>query len=155
MITYFTGMVCIVPRWVSWNFARTYQEELLKHSEGARKKKIESPPVVGSISSSKVIEKVLEFDTANNRSPLFVYSDATPYVHDNGMFAFIRLVRSGNWKLHLTTLKQFTEYSSLPTTGSIILVWFYYILLRRLPWEHQIPKFFTKSSWMELGYQQE
>ena len=63
---------------------KIYQEKLLKHSERQERKNRESPPVVGSISSSKVIEKVLEFDTANNRSPWFVYSDATPYVNDNG-----------------------------------------------------------------------
>ena len=60
------------------------REVIEAFGEGKKEKNRESPPVVGSISSSKVIEKVLEFDTANNRSPLFVYSDATPYVNDSG-----------------------------------------------------------------------
>ena len=39
---------------------------------------------VGSIRSSKVIKKMLEFDAANNRSPLFVVMQSPLYVHDNG-----------------------------------------------------------------------
>ena len=91
MITLQACMVFIVPNWVSWNFAGTapVSWKFIKRiywsiQRGQERKNRESPPVVGSISSSKVIEKVLEFDTANNRSPWFVYSDATPYVNDNG-----------------------------------------------------------------------
>ena len=64
---------------------------------------------VDGISSSKVIEKMLEFDAANNRSPLFVVMRHYMCMIME-MFAFIRSVRSGNWKLHLITLEQFTKY---------------------------------------------
>jgi len=64
---------------------------------------------VDGISSSKVIEKMLEFNTANNRSPLFVVMRHYRCMIME-MFAFIRSVRSGNWKLHLITLEQFTKY---------------------------------------------
>ena len=64
---------------------------------------------VDGISSSKIIEKMLEFDAANNRSPLFVVMRHYMCMIME-MFAFIRSVRSGNWKLHLITLEQFTKY---------------------------------------------
>ena len=64
---------------------------------------------VDGISSSKVIEKMLEFDAANNRSPLFVVMRHYMCMIME-MFAFIGSVRSGSWKLHLITLEQFTKY---------------------------------------------
>ena len=64
---------------------------------------------VDGISCSKVIEKMLEFDAANNRSPLFVVMRHYMCMIME-MFVFIRSVRSGNWKLHLITLEQFTKY---------------------------------------------
>ncbi|XP_015770587.1 PREDICTED: uncharacterized protein LOC107349002 [Acropora digitifera] len=64
---------------------------------------------VDGISSSKIIEKLFEFDAANNRSPLFVVMRHYMCMIME-MFAFIRSVQSGDWKLHLITLEQFTKY---------------------------------------------
>ena len=50
-----------------------------------------------------------EFDTAKNSNPLFVV--VRPYVRMvMEMFAFIRSLRTGDWKLHLVTLEVFTKY---------------------------------------------
>ncbi|KAK3746101.1 hypothetical protein QZH41_015518, partial [Actinostola sp. cb2023] len=64
---------------------------------------------VNGISSFRVIEKMSEFDAANNSNPLFVVMRHYMRMVME-MFAFIRSVRNADWKLHLITLELFTKY---------------------------------------------
>ena len=140
------GFLKLCQNWAS--VLRIYEEKLLKHSERARKRKIESPPVL------HLRHQFLESHWKDVRvrrckqQKSFVCSDATIYVRDNGNVCLLNQFETvtGNciWS-HWNS----SQSTSLPMAGSVILIWFHYILLKWLPWKHQILKF-TKSSWMEI-----
>ena len=93
-------------------FLENLSREVIEAFREGKKEKIERAHqfFISGISSSKVFEKMLEFDTANYGNPLFVVMRHYN-VHDNGNVCLnIRSVQSGNWKLHLITLEQFTKY---------------------------------------------
>lgn len=60
--------------------------------------------LVDANNSSKVIEKMAEFDAANNSNPLFVVMRHYMRMVME-MFAFIKSVRNGDRKLHLIALQ--------------------------------------------------
>lgn len=62
-----------------------------------------------AINTQEVTKKMSEFDTAHKNNPIFVVMRHYMRMVME-MLAFIRAVRTGNWKLHLITLELFTKY---------------------------------------------
>ena len=61
------------------------------------------------ISSSKVLEKLSEFDAENKNNPMFVVFRHYMRMAME-MLLFIRSVSTGNWKLYIKALELFTKY---------------------------------------------
>lgn len=61
------------------------------------------------ISSTELIRKMDEYDAENDGSPLFKFTRRYMTMVME-MLSFIKAVRTGNWDLHLTSLKLFVKY---------------------------------------------